>query len=35
MHLEELDESNCKNGVSAFEHCYEKCVNFDGDYAEK
>lgn len=34
-YFEGLDESDYKNGITALEHRYEKCINLDGDYVEK
>ncbi|CAH2101194.1 unnamed protein product [Euphydryas editha] len=34
-YFEGLDESHYKNGITALEHRYEKCINFNGDYVEK
>ena len=34
-YFEGLDESDYKNGITALEHRYEKCISLDGDYVEK
>jgi len=34
-YFEGLDESDYKNGITALEHCYEKCIDLDGDYVKK
>ncbi|CAH2083387.1 unnamed protein product [Euphydryas editha] len=34
-YFEGLDESHYKNGITALEHRYEKCINFNGEYVEK
>ncbi|CAH2090560.1 unnamed protein product [Euphydryas editha] len=34
-YFEGLDESDYKNGITALEHRYEKCINFNGEYVEK
>ena len=34
-YFEGLDKSNYKNGITALEHHYEKCISLDKDYVEK
>ena len=34
-YFEGLDESDYKNGITAFEHRYEKCITFYRDYVAK
>jgi len=34
-YFEELDGFHYKQGIEAIEHCWEKCIELQGDYVEK